>query len=872
MKLESERVQPRLFLWAGVILGMGFWVVEAFLHAFLFHRNAFRQELFPLDDPHELWMRSLIFLGFTAFGLLTEVMYSRLRASEEKFAKAFKTTPDAININRLDDGVFISINEGFTKITGYAYEDVIGRSSLARGIDLWVHPEDRAKLLAGLKAHGEVVGLEAPFRMKSGEVITGLMSAKVIEVHDEPCILSVTRDISDRKAAEAALKASEAHFRAFFDNAPVPTWEEDFSGVHARFEQLRAEGVRDLQAHLAAHPEELQKLASRITILDVNEASLAVMGAVSKADLIRDLHRYFTEESLPAFRAEMIALFNGEVRFEAELPILDIQGRRHELHLRLAVLQGMESPLSRVLVSFTDITERKAATLALRQSEKKYRTVADYTFDWEFWRTPDGSLPYVSPSCERITGYRPEEFQADPDLLLAIVHPEDQSAVKDHLALSLRGEAFCCNAVEFRIQARDGQERWIGHLCQDVFDQNGTYLGRRGSNRDITEKKRSDLENIQLEAQLLQAQKMESLGILAGGIAHDMNNVLGAILGMASIHIGTQPYGSPLHHALTTICKATERGGEMVRRLLNFARQSPAEEREVDINELLREEMHMLERTTMAKVRLELDLAPDLRPIRGDANALTHALMNLCVNAVDAMPDNGTLTLRTRNVGQDRVEVLVEDTGTGMPKEVLERALDPFFTTKGVGKGTGLGLSMVFTTVKAHQGELEIQSEPGQGTCVRLCFPVGELERQAPRPTDSGETRMPRDVLKILLVDDDELVQISSQAILEFLGHAVVTVSSGEGALASIAGGYEPDVVILDMNMPGLGGAGTLPRLRELRPTMPVLLSTGRADQTAMDLVGTHARVTLLAKPFGMRELQQHLEPIGRARGALLHS
>ncbi|HJV48558.1 MAG TPA: PAS domain S-box protein [Geothrix sp.] len=872
MKLESERVHPRLFLWAGIILGMGFWVVEAFLHAILFRRNTFRQELFPLEDPHELWMRSLIFLGFTAFGLLTEVMYSRVRASEEKFAKAFKTTPDAININRLEDGVFVSINEGFTKITGYAYEDVIGRSSLAGGIDLWVNSGDRAKLLAGLKAHGEVVGLEALFRLKNGEVITGLMSAKVIEVHGEPCILSVTRDISDRKAAEAALKASEAHFRAFFDSAPVPTWEEDFSGVHARFEHLRTEGVRDLEAHLDAHPEELHHLASRISILEVNAASLAVVGAASKADLIRDLHRYFTEESLPVFRAELVALFSGEMNFEAELPILDIQGRRHDLHLRLVVLQGLESPLSRVLVSFTDITERKAAALALRQSEKKYRTVADYTFDWEFWRAPDGSLPYVSPSCERITGYRPEEFQADPGLLLAIVHPEDQNGVKDHLALSLGAEAFCCNALEFRILARNGEERWIGHLCQDVFDQSGTYLGRRGSNRDITEKKRSDQENIQLEAQLLQAQKMESLGILAGGIAHDMNNVLGAILGMASIHIGAQPYGSPLHHALSTICKATERGGEMVRRLLNFARQSPAEEREVDINELLREEMHMLERTTLAKVRLELDLAPDLRPIRGDANALTHALMNLCVNAVDAMPANGTLTLRTRNMGQDRVEVLVEDTGTGMSKEVLERALDPFFTTKGVGKGTGLGLSMVFTTVKAHQGELEIQSEPGQGTCVRLRFPVGDLGRQAPRPTDSGEVRIPRVVLRILLVDDDELVQAASQAILEFLGHTVVTVPSGEEALASIASGYEPDVVILDLNMPGLGGAGTLPRLRLLRPSLPVLLSTGRADQTAMDLVGAHAWVTLLAKPFGMRELQQHLEPIGQARGAFLPS
>ena len=164
----------------------------------------------------------------------------------------------------------------------------------------------------------------------------------------------------------------------------------------------------------------------------------------------------------------------------------------------------------------------------------------------------------------------------------------------------------------------------------------------------------------------------------------------------------------------------------MVKSLLNFARQSPTEEHELDMNAILREEVELLERTTLAKIRLEMDLASDLRPILGDASALTHAFMNLCVNAVDAMPENGTLTLRTRNVDNDWIEVLVEDTGTGMPREVLEKAMDPFFTTKGVGKGTGLGLSMVYSTVKAHRGQIEIQSEPGQGTRVRMRFPACE--------------------------------------------------------------------------------------------------------------------------------------------------
>ena len=211
----------------------------------------------------------------------------------------------------------------------------------------------------------------------------------------------------------------------------------------------------------------------------------------------------------------------------------------------------------------------------------------------------------------------------------------------------------------------------------------------------------------------------------------------------------------------------------------------------------------------------------------------------------------------------DWIEVVVEDTGTGMPKEVLEKALDPFFTTKEVGRGTGLGLSMVYSTVKAHRGQLEIQSEPGHGTRVMMRFPACAVEAQALEPSDSTEVSVPLKALEVLLVDDDELIQVSTQMILATMGHSVNTAQSGEEALAKLEAGFEPDLVILDMNMPGLGGTGTLPRLRVLRPAVPVLLATGRTDQTALTLASSHAGVTLFPKPFGLRELQKYLETLG---------
>jgi len=444
--------------------------------------------------------------------------------------------------------------------------------------------------------------------------------------------------------------------------------------------------------------------------------------------------------------------------------------------------------------------------------------------------------------------------------LSRFIHADDKDLyyLQSKRLLSLREPL----AFDLRMLRGDGVAFW-GHLVTTVApDPEGPEVLRLVLS-DVTGPKQAEAETAKLQAQLQQAQKMESLGILAGGVAHDMNNVLGAILGLASAHLSTQPEGSPLHRALGTICKATERGGKMVKSLLSFARQTPAENHQLDLNALLREQVSLLERSTLANVHLLVDLEPKLRPIRGDAGALTHVFMNLCVNAVDAMPEDGTLTLHTRNVDHDWIELVVEDTGTGMSKEVLEKALDPFFTTKEVGKGTGLGLSMVHSIVKAHRGQLSLQSEPGQGTRVRLRFPACEREAHLAAAAVADAAPIPHGSRKVLLVDDDDLIQSSIQMMLEVLGHTkVFPAPSGEEALAMLEAGLEPDLVILDMNMPGLGGIGTLPRLRVLRPTVPVLLATGRIDQTALTLAAAHPGVTLLPKPFGLRELQQHLEAL----------
>lgn len=523
-----------------------------------------------------------------------------------------------------------------------------------------------------------------------------------------------------------------------------------------------------------------------------------------------------------------------------------------------------------------DITERKLVEDALRQShrmsEELQRITHTGAYECSLTATEFGNNTWQATSeIYKILGID----KTYPHTLFGwaeAIHPDS----REEIFINLKGAVDTKNYFEQQhriIRVNDGAERWVHGIANFEYDEKSSSIMMVGTIQDITEKKLVEIANSELQAQLQQSQKMESLGVLAGGVAHDMNNVLGAILGLASVYAEIQPEGTPAYGAFNTILKAATRGGELVKSLLAFARQTLPSEQELDLNAILQDEVRILRHTTLAKVHLKMELAPDLRHILGDVSALTHAFMNLCVNAVDAMPERGILGLRTRNVDRDWIEVVVEDNGTGMSEEVLAKAIDPFFTTKGVGKGTGLGLPMVYTTVRAHHGQLDIQSEPGQGTRVRIRFPacaaMGSQRQDAGAvPVERGEAVSPtsfsdKEALTVLVVDDDEMIRVSMQTILDHLGHTVILTRSGEEALAKLEARFEPDIVILDMNMPGLGGFKTLSLLRSLRPGVPVILATGRVDEIALTMASTHPGVTLLPKPFGVGELQKHLETLG---------
>jgi PAS domain S-box-containing protein len=381
---------------------------------------------------------------------------------------------------------------------------------------------------------------------------------------------------------------------------------------------------------------------------------------------------------------------------------------------------------------------------------------------------------------------------------------------------------------------------------------------------DVSARKRAEDDRRRFEADLHHAQRLESLGSLSAGIAHDINNVLAAIYAVVETQSHKAAQDPDLLNALDLIARATKRGRNLVGGLTAFSRKDLLEPEPTDLNALVNQEVDLLQRSTFQMIEFSLDLEEPAPFVLAERNRLAAALMNLCVNAIDAMPDGGRLTLRTGRIPGAAVILTVEDSGLGMPPEVLHRAMDPFFTTKPFGKGTGLGLSTTYSTAKSHGGSLLIDSTPGKGTRVTLQLPEIPAERLAMPPEEqpSGHSS---GAMSILLVDDDELIRASIPAMVESLGHHVESVASGEEALGWIACHPAVELVILDQNMPGMCGIETLRMLRMNLPQLPVLLATGNVDALPGSMLANDPWVRVIGKPFSLIELENAMGGFHRA-------
>ncbi len=516
-----------------------------------------------------------------------------------------------------------------------------------------------------------------------------------------------------------------------------------------------------------------------------------------------------------------------------------------------------------------DITERMHSERALRESEARFRRLAENAQDviYRYRLRPTQAFEYISPVIEQITGYSPDEYYADPELWQRTLHADDSD----------KFERYSSSPTPARWLTKDGRTVWLEARVAQIFDDAGQLVALEGIARDITERKRQEEERRAFEHKLLETQKLESLGVLAGGVAHDFNNLLTGILGRVSLMRGAMPEPTPEREHVDQIEHAAVQAADLCRQMLAYSGKGRFMVRRIDLSELVRDTVPLLQVTISKSAALNLRLAHGLPAISGDAAQLRQLIMNLVSNASEALIDGiGTITITTSSrhaTEQDLQDTLlthlsegryvcidVSDTGTGMSPETKQRIFDPFYTTKFTGRG--LGLPAALGIVRGHQGALKVHSDPGRGTSFKVYLPAveGAGERLArPHRVSKGY----RGSGTILIIDDEEVVRSVTTRILQSFGFKVLSAAEGiEGLTRFRTQMAEISAVLLDLTMPGMDGEAVFRELRTARSDVPVLLMSGYNEQDAIARFAGKGLSGFLQKPFTVEQLIEKLRHV----------
>jgi len=514
------------------------------------------------------------------------------------------------------------------------------------------------------------------------------------------------------------------------------------------------------------------------------------------------------------------------------------------------------------------VSELKRIEKALLDSQEQYSLLVKNLPSIVYKGFKDFTVEFIDNKIELITGYRVDDFNSKRIKWSDLILKEDLEDVRQNFILALKRDKSYVR--EYRIRAKNGKSLWLQERGQIICNPKGDINYISGVFFDITDRKQAEAEKRELESQLMQAQKMEAIGTLAGGIAHDFNNILQAISGYTQILLIAKKDSDPDYKELAEIEKAAQRARELIRRLLIFGRKVDIELRPVDLNQKIKIISKLLERTIPKMIGIELNLEENLKNINADPIQLQQIIMNIGVNARDAMPDGGKLIFETRNVNLDEryckthlgaipgeyVLLAISDSGHGMEKEVLDHIFEPFFTTKETGKGTGLGMAMVYGIVKSHGGYITCYSEPDQGTTFKIYFPVLKYEESEQVTEQSEDEQIVGGSETILLVDDEEVVLDFGHTVLEQYGYSVIKATSGEDAVEIYRAKKDRiALVILDVLMPGMGGYRCFQELLKINPQIKVIISTGYSVTGKVKETLESGAAGFIEKPYQVRDL-----------------
>ncbi len=776
----------------------------------------------------------LIIALLVIYAIRTKRISSRLRESEELFKAIFEYSPDPLSIVTLD-GTLIKYNKAFTLLYGYKDHDLLNFNCL----NLWKDQKKRKEFIAELAGKGHVIDFPFDALCKDGSIKNcALTAAKYKSSNGNELAFVRVKDLTEELKIKKQMEEYLEKFKKIFEISPAP-----------------------ISINKLENGEFIEVNNALLRLLGYSREELIGRGSVELGIISRDIRNMFVEKLQRGERVE-----NQEIVLRAK------DGNELKVLFSMEKLAVGHEDYS--VSAFQDVSELLMLQDRVKKERDLFKLLVENIPFGVILADEKGKYLYMSERFTQLTGYTMTDAP-DGRTLFRLTYPDPQER-KRVISLWIHDKSITPRGLArprvFEVTCKDGGKRLMDITSISLKEGGDLVIFR-----DIT-------EEAKVNARLFQQQKMEALGSLAGGVAHDFNNILQGIMGFTQVLLSRKGRNDPEWDKLKSIEQAVNRATELIKQLLAFGGRVESKKRLLDLNQEIRQQVKLLSRTIPKMIEIRLELSQDLPGIFGDPVELGQVIMNLAINARDAMPDGGKLIFETKKVYLDEiyayqnpgvipgeyVVLSVTDTGIGMDKETLERIFEPFFTTKGPDRGSGLGLSIVYNIVRGHNGLINCYSAPGHGTTFKVYLPAAVAEKIEEEETalEHGDQEDLRGEGEVLVVDDEEGVLRLLEEVLTRFGYKAILARSGEEALPLVEQrGHELRAIILDLIMPGMGGIKAFQRIRELAPELPVIISSGYfINGDTRELLMAQG-AGFISKPFDTRELLKALVRITRKGG-----